>query len=100
MIVMLRQYSPQRHRYERIRSRDIAVGTVPIGSIFRLRAPNARRPRTFMVEAWLTRAYARCDGAGPFSYLAHGAHLAQVRDLANGRRAIFADHIIMHAMAD
>ena len=95
---MLRQYRPQRHRYERIRGRDMAVGTVPIGSIFRLRARHARRPRTFIVEAWLTRAYARCDPAGTFSYLAHGAHLAQVRDLANGRHAIFADRIIMHAL--
>jgi len=43
------------------------VGTVPIGSIFRLRAPYARRPQTFIVEAWLTRAYARCDRAGTFS---------------------------------
>jgi len=94
---MLRQYAPQRHRYERIRGRDMAVGIVPIGSIFHLRAPQARRPRTFIVEAWLTRAYARCDRAGRFSYLAHGAHLAQVRDRANGRPAILADRIIMHA---
>jgi hypothetical protein len=97
---MLRQYRPQRHRYQRIRGREIAVGTVPIGSIFRLRAPNARRPRTFIVEAWLTRACARCDRAATFSYLAHGAHLAQVRDLANGKRAILADRIIMHALED
>jgi len=97
---MLRQYRPQRHRYERIRGRDIGVGTVPIGAIFRLTAPHARRPRTFIVEAWLTRAYARCDRTGRFSYLAHGAHLAQVRDLANGRRAIFADRIIMHALEE
>jgi len=97
---MLRQYRPQRHRYERIRGRDMAVGAVPIGSIFRLRAPHARRPLTFIVEAWLTRAYARCDRTGRFSYLAHGAHLAQVRDLANGRRAILADRIIMHALEE
>jgi len=97
---MLRQYAPQGHRYEPIRGRDMIVGTVPIGSIFRIRAPQARRPRTFIVEAWLTRAYARCDRAGTFSYLAHGVHLAQVRDLANGRRAIFADRIIMHALED
>ena len=95
---MLRQYRPQHHRYERICGRDIAVGTVPIGAIFRLTAPHARRPRTFIVEAWLTRVYARCDRAGAFSYLAHGAHLAQVRDLANGRRATLADRVIMHAL--
>jgi hypothetical protein len=95
---MLRQYAPQRHRYEHIGGRDMAVGTVPIGSIFRLSTPHARRPRTFIVEAWLTRAYARCDRTGRFYYVAHGAHLAQVRDLANGRQAIFADRIIMHAL--
>ena len=97
---MLRQYRPQRHRYERIRGRDIAVGTVPVGLIFRLQAPRSRRPRTFIVEAWLTRAYARRDRTGRFSYLAYGAHLAQVRDLANGRRAILADRIIMHALEE
>ena len=96
---MLRQYAPQRHRYEHIRGRDMIVGTVPIGSIFRLRAPQGRRPRTFIVEAWLTRACPR-DGAGTFSYFAHGAHFAQVRSLANGRRAMFADRIIMHALED
>ena len=97
---MLRQYAPQRHRYEHICGRDIAVGTVPIGAIFRLRAPHARRHRTYIVEAWLTRAHARGDRTGRFSYLAHGAHLAQVRDLANGRRAILADRIIMHTLEE
>jgi len=97
---MLRQYASQRHRYERIRGRDMAVGTVPIGSIFRLSTPYTRRPRAFIVEAWLTRACPRCDPAGTFSYFAHGAHLAQVRSLANGRRAIFADRIIKHALEE
>lgn len=95
---MLRQYGVQRHRYEKINGREIAVGTVPIGSIFRLRAPHAARARTYIVEAWLTRSYARADRTGRFSYLARNGHLAQVRDLANGRRALLADCIIMHAL--
>lgn len=95
---MLRQYAPQRHRYETIRGRAFAVGTVPIGSIFKHRAPYAARPRTYIVEAWLARAYARGDRTGRFCFLARNGHLAQVRDLGNGRRAILADRIIMHAL--
>jgi hypothetical protein len=97
---MLRQYAPQRHRYEHIRGRDMIVGTVPIGSIFRLSTPYTRRPRAFIVEAWLTRACPRRDPAGTVSYFAHGAHFAQVRSLADGRRAIFADRIIRHALEE
>jgi len=94
---MLRQYGPQRHRYEQIRGRHIAVGTIPIGSIFRL-MPRGARPIAYIVEAWLTRAYARCDRTGRVSFLARGGHLAQVRDLASGHRVILADHIIMRAL--
>jgi hypothetical protein len=95
---VLRQYAPPRHRYETIRGRDLAVGTVPIGEIFRYAPTKAARPRTYMVEAWLTRAYARADRTGRFSYLGRGGHLALVRDLANGRRAILADAIIRHCI--
>jgi hypothetical protein len=42
----------------------------------------------------LTRAYARADRTGGFSYLARGGHLALVRDLATGRQAMLADAII------
>ena len=95
---MLRQYSPQRHRYETIRRRNIAVGTLPIGEIFRYAPTRAARTRTFMVEAWMTRAYARADRTGRFSYLARGGHLALVRDLASGRQALLADAIIRHCV--
>ena len=94
---MLRQYAPPRFRYAEIRGRHLPIGTVPIGSIYRYQAPRARRPRTYMVMAWMPRAYARIDRAArttDFSYLARGGHLALVRDLANGRLALMADHII------
>lgn len=94
---MLRQYAPPRFRYAEIQGRQLPIGTVPIGSIYRYKAPRARRPRTYMVMAWMPRAHARIDRAArtaDFSYLARGGHLALVRDLANGRLALMADHII------
>jgi len=95
---MLRQYGVGRHRYETIRGRALPVGTVPVGSIFRHRRVGAARPGAYIVEAWLTRCYARADGSGRFNYLGRNGHLAQVRDLSNGRRALLADYIIMHAL--
>jgi len=91
---MLRQYAPPRFRYEAIRGRTLAVGTVPIGEIFRHVPSRGARPRTYIVEAWVTRAYARADRTGRFSHLARGGHLALVRDLATGRQAMLADTII------
>ena len=91
---MLRQYAPPRFRYETIRGRTFAVGTVPIGEIFRHAPSRGSRPRAYMVEAWMTRAYARADRTGRFSYLARGGHLALVRDLATGRQTMLADAII------
>jgi hypothetical protein len=95
---MLRQYSPPRQRYVTIRGRNIAVGTVPVGEIFRYAPPRAARTRTYRVEAWMTRSYAREGRTGRFSYLARGGHLALVRDLANGRQALLADAIIRHCV--
>ena len=95
---MLRQYSPPRHRYVIIRGRTMAVGTVPIGEIFRYAPTRAARPRSYMVEGWMTRAYARADRTGRLCYLARGGHLALVRDLATGRQAILADAIIRHCV--
>jgi hypothetical protein len=95
---MLRQYSPPRHRYVTIRGRTIAVGTGPIGELFRYAPTRAARPRTYRVQAWMTRAYARADRTGRFSYLARGGHLALVRDLATGRLALLADAIIRHCV--
>ena len=76
----------------------MAVGTVPIGEIFRYAPTRAARTRTYMVEAWMTRAYARASRTGRFSYLARGGHLALVRDLATGRRVMLADAIIRHCV--
>jgi hypothetical protein len=91
---MLRQYAPPRFRYETIRGRTLAVGTVPVGKIFHYAPSRGAGPRACIVEAWLTRAYARADRTGGFSYLARGGHLALVRDLATGRQAMLADAII------
>ena len=91
---MLRQYAPPRFRYGTIRGRPLAVGTVPVGEIFRYAPSRAAGPRTYIVEAWLTRAYTRADPTGRFSYLARGGHLALVRDLATGHQAMLAEAII------
>ena len=94
----MRQYAPPRQRYEVIRGRNIAVGTVPVGEIFRYAPTSGARARTYMVEAWMTRAYARADRTGRFSYLARGGRLALVRNLANGRQAMLADTIIRRCL--
>lgn len=91
---MLRQYAPPRYRYETVRGRTVAVGTVPVGEIFHYAPSRGAGPRAYIVEAWLTRAYARADRTGRFSYLARGGHLAVVRDLATERQAMLADTII------
>jgi hypothetical protein len=100
---MLRQYGPQRFRYAEIRGRHLPVGVIPVGSIYRYQAPRAARPRAYMVVAWLPRQYARADhrnGRAGFCYLARGGHLALVRELATGRVAMMADHIIRGCLDD
>lgn len=94
---MIRQYGPQRHRVERIGDRALPVGTIPVGSLFRYQPPRARRPMTYMVEAWLPRVCARAGRAG-FGALARGGHLAQVRVMATGRAAQLSDALIRRAM--
>lgn len=100
---MLRQYAPGRHRYETIRGRTLAVGTVPIGTIYRARHHNSSRARSFIVEAWLPREYAainqRARTAGT-TYLGRGGHLAIVRDLGNNTRSRLADHHILRHVGD
>ena len=102
---MLRQYRPQRFRYERLRDgRTHAVGTVPIGTRFRMVvSANGSTPRldSFVVEAWKPRRLSGVpmlgrDGARTHGdvFMAAGGHLAQVRCLSNGRTATMADHII------
>lgn len=85
---MLRQYAPPRFRYETIRGRTFAVGTVPVGEIFHYAPSRAAGPRTYIVEAWMTRAYVRADGTGYFSYL------------ATGRQGMLADAIIRVCLED
>lgn len=96
---MLRQYSPPRFRYEFVGNVPRAVGTVPVGTIFRCSPDGYRRERSMIVEAWLPReigAGRRCWQTGLWAnaYVARGGHLAQVRCLATGRRNLLADHFI------
>lgn len=104
---MIRQYSPQRFRYETIRaaniSRTVAVGTIPVGTVFYW-AGSSRKPSPHIVEAWMPReigAWRRGhDGRWQPTYVANAGHLAQVRCLANGRRRQLADHIIRFCLDD
>lgn len=95
---MLRQYNPQRFRYQEIGGRVRHVGTIPVGTIFR--STNEMRldlgERKLMVEAWLPReigAGRRRNGRYENTFAA-GGHMAQVRDLSNGKRFTLADHFI------
>ena len=93
---MIRQYGPQRCRYETVQGRTLAVGVIPIGSIFRYQPPRAPRPETYMVEAWMPRVYSR-GGRGGFVAM-RGGHMAQVRALATGRPARLSDAVIGFAL--
>ena len=102
---MLRQYRPQRFRYERLRDgRNHAVGTVPVGTRFRMVvSANGAKARldSFIVEAWKPRRISGVpmrgkDGSRTHGdvFVAGGGHLAQVRCLSNGRTATMTDHVI------
>jgi hypothetical protein len=96
---MLRQYGPQRFRYQTIGDRHLPVGTIPIGTIFRCNPVGHRRQtdRPMIVEAWLPReigAARKINGRYVNSYVARGGHLAQVRCLETGERKLIADHFI------
>lgn len=102
---MLRQYHPQRFRYQTIRAgnreRVLPVGTIPVGTIFRATNVDSRRTRPLIVEAWHPREIGAgrvVDGRYASSYVANGGHLATVRDLANGRRFKLSDHFIRFAV--
>ena len=102
---MLRQYRPQRFRYERLRDgRTHPVGTVPIGTKFRMVvSASGVKPRldSFIVEAWKPRRVSGVPVRGERGtrihgdvFVAGGGHLAQVRCLSNGRTATMTDHVI------
>jgi hypothetical protein len=101
---MLRQYRPGgRFHYERVGSRRIPVGPIPIGTIFRIPAPLGRSSATtnsFIVEAWLPRklgAARRVNGRYTCTFVAGGGHLALCRSLHDGSRRLVADHILIAA---
>lgn len=102
---MLRQYRPQRFRYERLRDgRKHAVGTIPIGTRFRMVVSvsgSKARLDSFCVDAWKPRRISGVPMRGKHgarthgdTFAATGGHLAQVRCLSTGRTATLADHII------
>ena len=98
---MIRQYSPQRFRYESIRAgnreRFACVGTVPVGTIFRCASMHTRRERSLIVEAWHPReikAWRKTAKGWQSTFVANGGHLATVRDLGNGARFQLADYFI------
>ncbi|TWG89378.1 hypothetical protein L598_008500000050 [Mesorhizobium sp. J18] len=101
---MLRQYSPQRHRYERVGGYERAVGTIPVGTIFLLDIDTATsRAVPYIVEAWLPRrigAGRRVGSQYHDTYAARGGHLAQVRNLATGMSRCLSDHLILRAVDD
>ena len=97
---MLRQYFPQRCRYERVGGYDRPVGTVPVGTIFRIPDDLHGAGRRHIVEAWLPReigAGRRINGKYHDTFVARGGHLAIVRDLATGVRYKLSDAWIVPA---
>jgi hypothetical protein len=100
---MIRQYYAPRHRLREVsRGRWVPVGTVEVGTIFRL-FPEACRdchPGPWILEGWLPRetfVWDRVQGSEP-RYLARFGHLAQCRNLATGQRLRIAYHWISQAL--
>lgn len=100
---MMRQYSPQRFRYAVIRAgnirREVQVGTIDVGTIFRCTPTEThrQRERPMIVEAWLPREIGAGRKVGKHyasCYVARGGHLAQVRCLETGERKLLADNFI------
>lgn len=98
---MLRQYSPQRFRYQEVgtaaRKRFAEVGTLPIGTIFRSQPEGGLRESKIIIEAWLPReigAARKVAGKYQSARVARGGHLAVCRDTGNDCRFVLADHFI------
>jgi len=90
---MFTQYRPQRHRLKHLPSgRTVAVGTVPVGTIFR--ASDGRKNASWIIEAWTNREYYPCVSGRPRTIYMTGGHLALVRHLGTGEHRHLADHLI------
>lgn len=90
---MLRQYSPQRFRYQEIGGRLLHVGTVPIGTVFRS-SPDYKpgKDRKLIVEAWFPReigASRKVNGRYVNGYVANGGHFGNYRLRARHRGHAF-----------
>ncbi len=90
---MLRQYNPQRFRYETIRGNTCKVGTDEVGAILNVRGTKVR------VEAWIPRDYAIYDRGQFQSRRVAGGHLALVRNLRTNRQFPLSDAWLLDAPA-
>jgi hypothetical protein len=89
---MIRQYDGQRHRLVEIGGRIRRVGTVPVGTIVRIRG------RKLQVEAWIPRDYTAVERGRFVTRRIAGGHLARVRDLRTGRSANLSDAWLVDAV--
>ena len=88
---MIRQYRPSRGRDVVLGGRIRSVGTVPVGTIVRVRG------RKLLVDAWLPRDYVVLERGQYVIKRIAGGHLAVVRDLATGRSATLSDAWLVDA---
>ena len=102
---MIRQYGPGRHRLEMLAGRLRPVGTVPIGTIARVRiSRHDGKTRALMVLAWLPREITAARAGywtpGPTwhppesRYMARMGHLALCRDLRTGKTVLIAEQYL------
>ena len=107
---MIHQYYCSPCRMTEISGKAIPTGTIPVGTVLRLHrewrssAYVIERDHidTVIVEGWLPRVcgagrYDRHTGYWVDSYHATGMFTAQVRSLANGKRRLLSDHVLLHA---
>lgn len=107
---MLNQYHRPRHRLAPVHGRLCTIGTIPVGTIFRIplrfTAEGRFRMRKLIIEGWLPRRISgwRRTDVGPAikvhddGFVARGGHLAVVRFLDDGRRTWMGDHLIQTAI--
>lgn len=88
---MLRQYNPQRFRYETIRGNTCKVGTVEVGAILNVRGTKVR------VEAWIPRDYSIYERGHFQTRRIAGGHMALVRNLRTNRQFPLSDVWLLDA---
>ncbi|GAC1496195.1 MAG: hypothetical protein NVS1B2_16120 [Vulcanimicrobiaceae bacterium] len=101
---MIRQYGPQRHRYEVLAGRSRPVGTIPVGTVARIGIYGTMRSYPVLVLAWLPREISAARAghwtfgrtghqfhAPESRYVARMGHLALCRDLRTGKTQLVSD---------